>query len=527
MVDLFNRALPLHQSGRLAEAAALYGQVLAIDPGNFDALHLLGVIDVDSGHAEQGAALIAQALARDPGVAAAHSNLARALIDLERHDEAVARCDAAIALEPGFPDAHGNRGLALLRLRRPADALASLDRAIALRPDAAQWRYNRGLALSDLGRADEALAAYDQAIGLDPQLAVAHYSRALLLDQMMRSEEALAAYDRVIALRPEFKRAMRNRSLVLLRLGRYEAGWRDFEWRKSEWSPTFQQFAGARAWTGEEEVRGRTVFVYSEEGLGDILQFCRYIRLLDQRGARTILMAPPPLTGLLQQLTPGRPIVVAGSAVPAFDYQCALMSLPLAFRTTLETIPADVPYLHAEPEAVSRWARRLDERGGRPRVGLVWAGGAVPGNAEQNALDRRRSVTLAQYGPLARAEGVRFVSLQKGEAAGQARRPPEGLDLVDLTDEIVDFADTAALVANLDLVITVDTAVAHLAGALGKPVWILSRFDGCWRWLNGREDSPWYPSARVFHQRSPGAWDEVMQRVAAELGRFAKGSFPT
>jgi hypothetical protein len=271
-------------------------------------------------------------------------------------------------------------------------------------------------------------------------------------------------------------------------------------------------------WLGAEELTGKTVLLHAEQGFGDTLQFCRYAALVAARGARVVLRVTRPLAGLLATLDGGTEVISDGDSVPAFDLHCPLMSLPLAFGTTLETIPPPARLL-PPADHVAEWRRRLAALAG-PRVGLCWAGDPRRNDPTARATDRRRSITLAHYGPLGGIAGPSFVSLQKGEAAAQTAAPPGGLLVHDWTDELDDFADTAALIEALDLVITVDTAVAHLAGTLGKPVWILSRCDGCWRWLTDRDDSPWYPSARLFRQPAPGDWDAVISRVVAALRWF-------
>jgi hypothetical protein len=260
------------------------------------------------------------------------------------------------------------------------------------------------------------------------------------------------------------------------------------------------------------------VLVVQEEGLGDTLQFLRYLPLLAERGARVAVAVPPELTRLIRTV-PGVIDVPAGDApVPKHDFHCSFNGLPRAFETTLETIPCAVPYLAADPALVTRWARRLPAIQAL-RVGLAWAGQARPWLPGFVGVDQRRSTDLATLAPLAAVSGVRFVSLQKGGAAPEARTPADALDLLDVMAEVRDFADTAAIVANLDLVISVDTSVVHLAGAMGKPVFLLDRYDNCWRWLSGRDDSPWYPSLRIFRQSRPGEWAPVIARVAAALAR--------
>jgi hypothetical protein len=332
-------------------------------------------------------------------------------------------------------------------------------------------------------------------------------------------DEALASYDRALSLRPDFPEAHLNRATSLLSLGDLQPGFEEYRWR---WrTRNFRPLAPRLdwpAWEGED-LAGRSILLHGEQGFGDHLQFVRYAPLVAARAGRVTLLTEPPLVRLFQSI----PEVEVLDALPvdaAFDVHAPLMDLPRLFVTTLGTVPGDTPYLAAERADVAMWARRLAGQRGLT-VGLVWAGDTHKGRPAGAAVDRRRSLRLAQFAPLADVENVTFYSLQKGEPAAQALDPPPGLQLVDVTDELHDFSDTAALIANLDLVIAVDTAVAHLAGALGKPVWILSRYEGDWRWLNGREDSPWYPPARLFHQRASGAWDEVIDRIAAELCRLS------
>jgi len=342
-----------------------------------------------------------------------------------------------------------------------------------------------------------------------------HNNRAVALDDLRRLPEALASYDQALALAPERGDIQHNQAMCRLALGDYAAGWTQYEWR---WRT--QQMAGRREliaplWLGHEPLAGRTILLHAEQGLGDTLQFCRYAADVAALGAEVILEVQPGLERLLERLAGVDRVVVRGQPLPVHDFQTPLMSLPLALGVDVGTPrPA---YLTADPDEAADWAQRLAPG---LRVGLCWAGGIRPDRPVANRIDARRSLSLEALRPLAVA-GVSFYSLQKGPPAAQLAeakaRDWGGPEIVDLTDELQDFADTAALVANLDLVITCDTAVAHLAGGMGKPVWILNRYDACWRWLVGRDDSPWYPSARLFTQNTPGDWDAVVQRVAGEL----------
>jgi tetratricopeptide (TPR) repeat protein len=509
----FNRGVALAGLQRHGEALASYEQAIAIDP------------DYAEAHANRGAVLIAlqrhdealagydQAIALKPE-AATWTSRGVVLGLLQRHDEALASHDRAIALEPDRAEAHLNRGVILAALRRYEEALASHDRAILLKPDDAEAHFNRGYVLAILQRHAEALASYDRAIALRPDYAEAYANRGLLVADQQHHEEALVSYEKAIALRPNYAQANHNYSLCLLALGRFEAGWRQYEWRARR----ALNLARPRPfWLGQTDIAGKTVFIHWEQGLGDTIQFCRYARLVAACGAQVVMSVQDPLRRLLATLAPGITIVGGAEEPEAFDYQCPLLSLPLAFATTIETIPCEIPYLAADPAAVAVWRERLAGLTGL-RVGLCWAG-----NPRSETFDRRRSFALGRFAPLAVVEGVDFVSLQKGEAAAETGCPPAGLSIADWTEDLQDFADTAALIETLDLVITVDTAVAHLAGALGKPVWVLNRFDACWRWLLVRTDSPWYPTARLFHQPRPGDWDSVIAAVADALRAMVTG----
>jgi hypothetical protein len=336
--------------------------------------------------------------------------------------------------------------------------------------------------------------------------------------ELNRCAEALTALDLAVKSNAEDPNWRYSRSLCLLKLGRLEEGFFEYRWRlrvpdhaRSLPSLPFPEWAG-------EDLTGKSILVLTEQGFGDCLHFIRYVRFLIGKADKVTVQTYPSLVKLFTSI-PGLE-VRSTLEEERYDYQIPLLTVPDLVGTTLETIPADTPYLFASKQKVADWDERV---GADPstKVGLVWAGAPRRHSPAANAIDRRRSLGLAQLGPLTAVPNVRFFSLQKGGPAAETSAAPPGLDLIDFTSELDDFEDTAALIQALDLVITVDTSVAHLAGALGKPVWILSRFDGCWRWLEDRDDSPWYPSARLFHQKQEGDWDEVVARVAAELAEFA------
>jgi len=556
--DKFMQGVALHQQLKLADAELIYIEVLQRQPDHFDALHLLGVVAIQTKQTVRGIELITKAIGLNAKVAAAHSNLGNALRDLRRSEDALASYDraialkpdnaetyynrglalqdlkrpedaalsgfSAIALKPDFADAYNNRGIALRDLRRPEDALASYDKVIALKPDYAEAHNNRGVALRNLKRPEDALASHDRAIALKPDYAEAYYNRGLALQDLKRPEDALASYDKAIALQPDYADAYVSQSFCFLLMGRFEQGWRQYEWRKKQNKPIAARSYLQPLWLGEQNIEGKTLFIYWEQGLGDLIQFCRYAKLAADLGARVILEAPKPLMSLFATLSGVAQLIEAGSPLPPFDYQCPLLSLPLAFKTTLSSIPATIPYLKSNLEKTRLWRERFGERHKR-KVGLVWSGGFRPNQPEFWFIDSRRNIPLAKLAVL-KHPNIDFYSLQKGEPAESElaeliRYNWEGPHIVDFTSQLNDFSDTAALVENLDLVITVDTSIAHLAGALGKPVWILNRFDTCWRWLLNRTDSPWYPTVKLYRQEKTGHWDDVMQRIKIDLDVFS------
>jgi hypothetical protein len=329
-----------------------------------------------------------------------------------------------------------------------------------------------------------------------------------------RPDLAAAAYRDAIRLDPETSEAPNNLAMALLLQGDYAEGWRAHEkrWLSRPLRLGVRPFTQP-LWNGE--LGPKRLLIHAEQGLGDTLQFCRYLPLIDP-SHKIVFEVQPPLVQLMRQLPGVEAVVTRDGPLPDFDAHCPIMSLPFVFKTTLDNIPNQTPYLRADPAKVSGWATRMAPAKGL-RVGLVWAGGARPNQPDLEPVNRRRSMALATFAPLAQTHGVSFVSLQKGPPAAEAHTPPPGMALFDFTDDLHDFTDTAALVETLDLVISVDTAVAHLAAAMGKPVWLLNRHDTCWRWLLNRDDSPWYPTLRLFRQPAPGDWDAVVMDIALAL----------
>jgi len=519
---LYNRGITLHELKRFDEALASYDRAVAARPDYAAALNNRGVTLHELNRFDEALASYDRALALRPDSAAAFSNRGNTLHELKRFDEALASYDRALALQPDYAEALYNRGMTLHELQRFDEALASYDRALTLRPDHAEALDNRGNTLHELKRFDAALASYDRALALQPDHAGALYNRGVVLHELMLLDEALASYDRALAVRPDHADAHFNKAVLQLLKGDFAAGWQEYEWRhrKEESFALFKRDYAQPLWLGQTAIAGKTILLHSEQGFGDTIQFCRYAPLVAARGARVLLEVPPPLKDLMASLAGVAQVISAPDKLPCFELHCPLLSLPLAFGTSLETIPAQTPYLFGIAAKTSAWRARLGARD-KPRLGLVWAGDPRKQVPNAHRIDRMRSLEFDQLAPILRIAGYEFYSLQKGEhALAQLRNSALRQRVVDCGDDLHDFSDTAALIDNLDLVIAVDTSVAHLAGALGKPFWLLNRYSTCWRWLIDRDDSPWYPTARLFRQQAPGDWSGVISRVVIELERL-------
>jgi tetratricopeptide (TPR) repeat protein len=543
------QGLVLHQQGRFNEAEHFYKEVLSHAPAHFDALHLLGVVALQTGRTRSGVDLIAKAVILNPNSAGAHNNLGNGLKDLRRFGDALASFDKVIALKPDYAEAHNNRGIVLRDLERFADALASFDTAIVLKPDYAEAYnnrgnmlkdlrrlpdaladfdtairlkpdyagayYNRGIVLHDLKRLDEALANFDKAIALRPDYADAYNNRGRALQDLKRFDDAIASFDKTIALTPDYAEAYSNQSLCFLQMGRFAQGWRLYEWRKKLEEPFGNRLFSTPLWLGQEDLSDKILFVHWEQGFGDTIQFCRYGKLLKARGAKKAVMSvQEPLYELLRELSPEVEIINHDEVPAAFDWHCPLMSLPLALGTTLQTIPSEPRYIFADERLRTAWNARLPPRA-KPRIGIVWRGGTRHRN------DHNRSIDLQALTPLFSAEAD-WISLQKEPGDRDAPLLHELRQIVCCGEELKNFSDTAAVIDLLDLVITVDTSVAHLAGAMGRQVWILLPYNSDWRWLLDRDDTPWYPTARLFRQDDTRSWENVIARVRDALQDFVQ-----
>jgi tetratricopeptide (TPR) repeat protein len=519
----YNRANTLHALERYEEAVAAYDRVLALRPNYPEAWSNRGNTLKALERFADALASYDRALTLRPDYVEALSNRGLALQKLKRLDEALASYDRALTLRSTYAEAYSNRGLVLEELKRFEEALISYDHALTLRPDFAEALTNRGLALQKLKRFDEALASHDRALEVRPDHVEAYVNRGRVLEELKRFEEALACYGHATRLRPSFAQAHHNEALCRLLIGDLHRGWEKYEWRwETEQLKRAKRNFSQKLWLGSDEIAGKCILLHAEQGFGDTIQFCRYVPLVAKRASRVILEVPKPLHQLMSSLAGAAQIVARGDPLPAFDLHCPLLSLPLALKTQLETIPSKTPYLSAPESKISAWRNRLGNRE-RARIGIVWAGNPRKETlVEIQLVDRQRSIEFSRLKPLFREPYCDFYSLQKGDdAVRQLGDSSLCHSIIDLTDHLHDFSDTAALIENLDLVISVDTSVAHLAGALGKPFWLLNRYNTCWRWLLDREDTPWYPTGRLFRQDQTRDWDNVIARVHAALRHYA------
>jgi tetratricopeptide (TPR) repeat protein len=497
------------QQGDSDTAERLCADILQHRPDDFEALHLLGMLHLQRRSMAEALRLLSAALRSNAGSSEAMSNLGLALHASGRFEEAVASYRNALLLAPDHPEILYNLANACLELGRLDEALAAYDAALSFRPDHAGALVNRGNTLLRLNEPAKAIASYDAALLALPGHPQILTNRGHALRRLDRPDQALVDFAAALAASPEFAEAQFEAAMARLTLGDFARGWKQYEWRWKTGAFARQRRSfSAPPWLGQEPVAGKTILLHAEQGFGDTIQFIRYAPLLVGQGARVICEVQPELKPLLSQL-PDITVTAAGEALPAFDLHCPLLSLPLALGTELANIPADVPYLSAPAERMAHWQRRLPSGG--PRAGFVWSGSATHKN------DANRSIALTRFAALFENPLLKCFSLQT-ELRAADREVLAGLPkLTHLGDDISDFADTAAIVALLDVVITVDTAVAHLAGALGKPVIVLLPHAADFRWMRQRKDTPWYPAARLMRQPAFGDWDSVIANLHDEL----------
>jgi len=548
-------AIALMQLSRHQEALPHLDQAISLEPNFFEAYYQRACLQKDRAFFALAQTDFKKAISIKPDVAEAYYNLAIIDVELKQFDSALSYCRQATTIDPDFAHAYWIMGVALSELGKLSEALVSYQKAIALDVDNAQIYYSQGLAYAKLMRPEAAADSFKKVISIDPQhanaysdwglaltdlgqfdLAIEKLHQAIAIDDKnpyfyvncgfaelasLALDQALHSFNCAIEIQADCVEAYYGKATTLLMRGDYLEGWSLYEWRSkySQAQKHKRDFLKTQ-WLGDADIAGKTILLYCEQGFGDTIQFCRFVPLVVARGAKVILEVPKPLMNLLSELAADCQLVVQGAVLPPYDFHCGLLSLPHAFKTQLHTIPLPEGYLHPDPKKVSFWRDRLGVN--TPlRVGLVWNGGHRPDQPELWPTNQRRNIPLSLLLPL-KHQGVVFFSLQKGrqaelELSELKRMHWDGPDVMDYTQDLNDFSDTAAFISQLDLVISVDTATAHVAAALGKPVWLLNRYDTCWRWLVGTDHSPWYCSVRLFRQRTPGDWPGVIAEVKQAL----------
>jgi tetratricopeptide (TPR) repeat protein len=503
-----NLGVTLRCIGDETAAAAAFRRAVEIAPDYATAHTNLGLVLRARGEIEEALTAFRRAAALDPDNAELQSHLASAYGAFARFDLAAAHFRRATELRPHFPAAYANLGMALTELNRWDEAVAAYERAAALDPNDVSIRVNLAFARDDPAGLAEAEAHCRRLIAAHASLPEGYNALGLILQKQNRLGEALECYRRALALRPDFLPAVINESLVLLLMGRYDEAWPKYEWRRR--LPMLHRNQRAQPlWQGED-IAGKSILLHSEQGFGDTLQFLRYVPLVAERARHVVLEIPRPLVRMAASLPIENITIVPNNRPPpAADVHAPLLGLPRIFQTRVDNIPGRVPYLMPRRPLVERWAQKLGADR-RFKVGLAWAG-----NPEHKG-NRSRSLALGRLAPLLAAGDIGWYSIQVGRPAEEIKRLPQGT-LTDLSPQLTDFAETAGAILNLDLVIAVDTAVVHLAGALDRPTWIMIAFSPDWRWLVGRDDSPWYPSVRLYRQPAPGDWDSVIARLAADV----------
>ncbi|CAK0749687.1 Tetratricopeptide repeat protein [Azospirillaceae bacterium] len=479
VADLLQQAFALHRAGQLKEAVQGYIHVLKLDPNNVDALHLSGLVLRASG----------------------------------KNPDAEKMIRRAIALRPTFVEAHYNLGNTLSALGKVDEAIESYEHAISLQPDHTTALYNLGNLHRNQGKFDDAVACFQKAVKYKPSYAEAWHNLANVFKEMGEIILAVEIYRKTLSLVPDLAEAHYNLGLSLMALGQFEEGFREYEWRwKVDTFPSPKRNFSQPQWDGSA-FPGRCLLVHAEQGLGDVIQFCRYLPMLPSRsgGGRVMLECLPSQMGLLGRLEGVDAVVPAGQPLPPFDLQVPILSLPFIFKTSLETIPNACPYLTPNPERVSLWRNRMGEQQDVVRIGLVWAGNPRHGN------DKNRSLSLRQFFGLPMQKMIKYYSLQKDKAAEEINQFGLSGVIPDLGKDIKDFEDLTAVISILDLLITVDSAPAHVAGGLGKLVWTLLPFSADWRWMTETSESPWYPTMTLYRQSQAGAWDDVLARIVTDI----------
>jgi tetratricopeptide (TPR) repeat protein len=552
IMQALNVALADLKAGNLDKAEETYKKILRMQPDSVNALHFLGITYYRLQNYDSAIMYIKKALQLKPDYVDAYNNLGLVFQDKGQIEDAVSCFLKALRINPNFVQSYVNLGNTLQAKGSLDEAMVSFQKALQLDPNLFEVHVSLGSILHAKGSLDEAVACYQKAIQLNPQFygiyndlgivlqeklqfdeAALCFRRALRLNpRFIQSyinlgntlqakgslDEAIACFQKVLQLDPDSAYANYNLSLSLLLSGNFEQGWEKYEWRRYIEGLSYLRVNFSQPFWDGNDMKGGTVLLLGEQGFGDIIQFIRYAPYVAQRNAKVVVTCHSELKSLVQNVDGIQRVIKYGEQLPEFDAYCPLLSLPFIFHTTIESIPVSIPYVRVNPYLVQKWKAELRYDHPDFKVGLVWS------SNPKNTKLRYKSCLLSDFSQLAHFNNITFYSLQKGEAAVQVKNPSKGLNLIDLTEKINDFSDTAAFIKNLDLIISVDTAVAHLAGAIGKPVWILLPFSPDWRWMLNREDSPWYLTMRLFRQSTPGNWNTVIAHIEKELGILIKST---
>jgi tetratricopeptide (TPR) repeat protein len=546
-MKLFEKSLIFLQKGNLIEAKKICEFIIKREPLNSDALHLLGVIEYKAYNYKIAELLISKAILINPNNSSFYSNLGHVLKKINKIEDALFSYDKAISLKPDYAEAYHNRGIVLKELNKIEEALSDYDKAISLKPDYAEAYHNRGIVLKELNKIEEALSDYDKAISLKPDsekfycsrgvsltelkklenalsdydkaislkpdYAEAYHNRGIVLKELNKIEEALSDYDKAISLKPDYAEFYWNKSLVLLLKGDYKSGFKLYEKR---WDAPSVGFFNYRKnfskpfWDGTQDLKNKTILLLSEQGLGDTIQFCRYIDLVKNLGAKVLFQVPKKLFSLLKNLKSVDQFLIEGNALPKYDYYCTLLSLPFAFRTEIKTIPFNIPYLNISQDRIIKWKNYLGRKDFK--IAINWQGG-------KSKVDSGRSFPLKLFKNISNIRGIRLISLQKNE--GSEQLIDGNLEIQTLPKNFdnsgEEFLDSAAIMKSVDLVITGDTSLTHLAGALGVNTWLALKHVPDWRWLIDKQNSPWYACHRIFRQKKLDDWQQVFLDMEKEI----------
>ena len=505
---LFEQAIQYHQAGQLEQAKRIYEEILAMDPQHADSSHLLGLFEYQHGNYVQAIAHIQQAVLVVPEQPVFFNNLGNVLREMGQLDKSLQAYQKALEINPDDAEIHSNLGVTLREMGQLDKSLQAYQKSVCIQPEFAEGYYNMGVFFQEQRKLKESVKAYQKAIQIQPDHVETYVNLGVVLREQGRLKESVKTHQKAVRIQPDYAEAHINLAITFLLQGRLNAGWKEFEWRWSR-KRDFKR----PLWDGTL-LNGKSILIYAEQGFGDTIQFVRYIDLLPGTNTVIIFVCQPELKSLFKGIDCIDILVTKGEDIPSSDFQVPLLSLPYMFNTTLDTIPVRIPYLYPRPKADSVF--HVDDSHGL-KVGLVWAGRTTHVN------DSNRSIDLKCFRCLLDVEGCQFFSLQVGEARADIKRYGYHHVIKDLGKQFIDFHCTALAILQLDLIISVDTAVAHLAGSLGKPVWTLLPFIPDWRWMLDRSDSPWYPSMTIFRQKEMGGWTPVFEQLKLSLMQCSPG----